>query len=361
MSASPKAAATTSSVTPGDTPVSQEKKAVAEEASRAPFAPPARAPAAGTPAIGSSSPSPKKASSKVKEASLLGINVESNLEGLEQGKNQGNRLFSEGKHEEAALWFSKCLMICEKVDGVTAEFRSVLFSNRAFARIKLELWEDAAADCTSALELNENNVKARYRAATARLKIGQLDQALADVQAVLASSGEKANPDAEALKDEILKQIREKQQQRREEQVTKLTTGSARGSRAPQAPSTSPKNAYEMQRHFNSLKRHPTVLAEYVKKSIPPSLIPNLFKRSSIEPDALGQVITALRSSVETDPELGPSTCLAYLSALVRTYGADIQFKMLSEKELQGTRELLDLAPESEEKQKVKQALRGLL
>merc|ERR1719428_2151373 len=77
-----------------------------------------------------------------------------------------------------------------------------------------------------------------------------------------------------------------------------------------------------MQRHFNSLKRHPTVLAEYVKKSIPPSLIPNLFKRSSIEPDALGEVITALRSSVETDPELGPSTCLAYLSALVRTFSS---------------------------------------
>lgn len=116
-----------------------------------------------------------------------------------------------------------------------------------------------------------------------------------------------------------------------------------------------------MQRHFNSLKRHPAVLAEYLKKSIPPSLIPNLFKRSSIEPDALGQVVTTLRSNVETDPELGPSTCLAYLSALLRTYCADIQFKMLSEKELQGTRELLDLAPESEEKQTIKQALRGLL
>ncbi|CBQ71828.1 conserved hypothetical protein [Sporisorium reilianum SRZ2] len=57
--------------------------------------------------------------------------------------------------------------------------------NRAMAYIKLGKYIDAERDCTTALSLSPNNVKALYRRATARVGADRLELAIADYEAVL--------------------------------------------------------------------------------------------------------------------------------------------------------------------------------
>lgn len=57
--------------------------------------------------------------------------------------------------------------------------------NRAMAYIKLNKFIDAERDCTTALSLSPNNVKALYRRATARMGAGKLQEAKQDYEEVL--------------------------------------------------------------------------------------------------------------------------------------------------------------------------------
>ncbi|KAN0063228.1 hypothetical protein ACQY0O_004392 [Thecaphora frezii] len=57
--------------------------------------------------------------------------------------------------------------------------------NRAMAYLKLNKFEDAERDCTTALRLSPDNVKATFRRAKARTGAGRLQEAEADFQQVL--------------------------------------------------------------------------------------------------------------------------------------------------------------------------------
>jgi STIP1 homology and U-box containing protein 1 len=54
-----------------------------------------------------------------------------------------------------------------------------LYTNRAFSRLKLQLWDGVAADCAACLELAPDNIKAHYYLSQARLAFADFDDALA--------------------------------------------------------------------------------------------------------------------------------------------------------------------------------------
>ncbi|CAE7232606.1 OGFOD2 [Symbiodinium natans] len=173
-----------------------------EEPPKAPASPAkpteAKAPAAAKPAEASKAPAEPYAD----------IKLEYSVDGAEKGKQEANRLFTEGKLEESARWFSKAIWLVEesgKVTGVTAALRGILRSNRAFARIKLRQWAEAESDCSEALSLNASNAKALYRRAMARKELGKYDAALADVDTLLPLLDQSNSKDAQSLREELLR------------------------------------------------------------------------------------------------------------------------------------------------------------
>ncbi len=62
----------------------------------------------------------------------------------------------------------------------------VALNNRAMARLKLQQWGDADADCSAVLATEPGNVKALLRRAAARAALGRAADAAADWRAVLA-------------------------------------------------------------------------------------------------------------------------------------------------------------------------------
>lgn len=87
----------------------------------------------------------------------------------------GNVAFKDGKFAEAAELYTRSL-----VAGPTA----ATYANRAMASLKLERWEAAEEDCTSALALEPHYVKALQRRGTARRELGRLYDAACDFDTV---------------------------------------------------------------------------------------------------------------------------------------------------------------------------------
>ncbi|CAE8630348.1 unnamed protein product, partial [Polarella glacialis] len=116
------------------------------------------------------------------------IAIEASIAGVAKAKEQGNALFAKGSIEESERCFSKGIWLAEesgRVAGVTTDVLSALYSNRAFARMRLKRWPGVEKDCCDALRLNATNAKALYRRALARLELGRPAEALEDVDLVL--------------------------------------------------------------------------------------------------------------------------------------------------------------------------------
>jgi tetratricopeptide (TPR) repeat protein len=91
------------------------------------------------------------------------------LEMANAAKAKGNEHFKLGKWAWACDHYSEALDISEPGAGTPTivAARAVYISNRAQCRIKMELFEQAVADCTEALKLSPDNVKALLRRAKA--------------------------------------------------------------------------------------------------------------------------------------------------------------------------------------------------
>ncbi len=59
---------------------------------------------------------------------------------------------------------------------------ATLYTNRAMARLKLDMWDSVISDCRTCLELSPGNMKAYYYLSQARLAMGDHDEALADAR-----------------------------------------------------------------------------------------------------------------------------------------------------------------------------------
>uniref|UniRef100_A0A8C8RIY7 Tetratricopeptide repeat protein 1 n=1 Tax=Pelusios castaneus TaxID=367368 RepID=A0A8C8RIY7_9SAUR len=97
-------------------------------------------------------------------------------------KEKGNEQFKKGEYGEAEDSYKKALQVCP---ACYQKDRSVLFSNRAAARMKQDKTEAALSDCCKAIELDPNYIRALLRRAELYEKTEKLDEALEDYKAVL--------------------------------------------------------------------------------------------------------------------------------------------------------------------------------
>ncbi|KAJ0394316.1 hypothetical protein P43SY_004199 [Pythium insidiosum] len=101
-----------------------------------------------------------------------------------EAKELGNKEFAEGRYLDAIDCYTAALKLCP-VDDEYAYNRAVYYSNRAACLLKIGRTEEGVEDCSQAIELSPNYVKALLRRAEAFEKLDKLDEALKDYEAVL--------------------------------------------------------------------------------------------------------------------------------------------------------------------------------
>lgn len=101
----------------------------------------------------------------------------------ESVKNEANQLFKNGDFENALSMYSQGLKICPLI---FRKERAILHANRAAAKSKLSSEKESAIkDCTKAIELDPNYVKAYLRRANLYEETEKFDEALEDFKKVL--------------------------------------------------------------------------------------------------------------------------------------------------------------------------------
>ncbi|MEE6478219.1 hypothetical protein FKM82_011786 [Ascaphus truei] len=138
----------------------------------------------------------------------------------EQGtclKEEGNKLFKKGDYVDAEAVYSQALRTCP---AFYQKDRSILFSNRAAARIKQDKNEFALKDCGKAIALNPNYVRALLRRAELYEKTDKLDEALADYKSVLEKDASSYQAREACMR--LPKQIEERNEKLKEEMISKL-------------------------------------------------------------------------------------------------------------------------------------------
>ena len=102
-------------------------------------------------------------------------------------KEKGNEQFKAGKWSWACDHYSEAIDISARGRGVPEIIaaRAVFFSNRAMSRLKMELYESAASDCTESLKLAPDNLKTLLRRAKAYELSEKLLEAVEDMKKVV--------------------------------------------------------------------------------------------------------------------------------------------------------------------------------
>ncbi|XP_012691280.1 tetratricopeptide repeat protein 1 [Clupea harengus] len=132
-------------------------------------------------------------------------------------KEKGNSQFKEGEHVEAEESYTAALHICPVS---CSKERSILFSNRAAARSHQDKKEEAIKDCSKAIELNPDYVRALLRRAELYEKTDKLDEALEDYKSVLEK--DPSLPVAREACMRLPQQIQERNERLKEEMMSKL-------------------------------------------------------------------------------------------------------------------------------------------
>ncbi|KAL3272392.1 hypothetical protein HHI36_013869 [Cryptolaemus montrouzieri] len=89
-------------------------------------------------------------------------------------KEQGNRMFSLRKYEEAINCYSKAIIKNPDV--------AHYFTNRALCHLKLSRWHDACTDCRRALDMDPCLVKGHFFLGQALLELESYDEAIKHLQ-----------------------------------------------------------------------------------------------------------------------------------------------------------------------------------
>ncbi|CAG4958017.1 unnamed protein product [Colias eurytheme] len=100
----------------------------------------------------------------------------------EELKVAGNEAFKVGDMERSIEKYTEGLNICPLQ---FPKQRAILYCNRSAAKMKLEKHKHAIKDCTKAIELDENYLKAYHRRAQSYEATDKLDESLADFKKVL--------------------------------------------------------------------------------------------------------------------------------------------------------------------------------
>ncbi|XP_061472737.1 tetratricopeptide repeat protein 1 [Rhineura floridana] len=132
-------------------------------------------------------------------------------------KEEGNEQFKRGEYKEAEDAYGKALQVCPACCNTD---RSILYSNRAAARMKQDKKEIAISDCSKALELNPNYIKALLRRAELYEKTEKLDEALEDYKNLM-----EKDPSIHQAREACMRlprQIEERNEKLKEEMLGKL-------------------------------------------------------------------------------------------------------------------------------------------
>ncbi|CAB1421735.1 unnamed protein product [Pleuronectes platessa] len=132
-------------------------------------------------------------------------------------KEKGNIQFKVRDYTAADVTYTEALVLCPVC--FPGE-RSVLFSNRAAARLHLDLKEQAISDCTRAIELNPDYVRALLRRAELYEQTEKLDEALDDYKKVLERDPTQTSARQACMR--LPQQIQEKNEKLKEEMLGKL-------------------------------------------------------------------------------------------------------------------------------------------
>ncbi|XP_069502176.1 E3 ubiquitin-protein ligase CHIP isoform X1 [Ambystoma mexicanum] len=89
-------------------------------------------------------------------------------------KEQGNRLFTTRKYQEAASCYGRAINRNPSV--------AVYYTNRALCHLKMQQHDKALADCKHALELDSQSVKAHFFLGQCQLEQENYDEAIANLQ-----------------------------------------------------------------------------------------------------------------------------------------------------------------------------------
>nr|CDS32354.1 RNA polymerase II associated protein 3 [Hymenolepis microstoma] len=92
-------------------------------------------------------------------------------------KDEGNKLFKEGKYEEAVEKYTAAI-------SFTPE-NPLFYTNRAIALYKMERYASSESDCSTALNMNPKLVKGLFRRAQARKALGKVEEAISDLKRIL--------------------------------------------------------------------------------------------------------------------------------------------------------------------------------
>ncbi|KAM4037239.1 tetratricopeptide repeat protein 1 [Anomaloglossus baeobatrachus] len=161
---------------------------------------------------------------ELEESSLLEMEKDLSEEEREERRKQsaelkeeGNQLFKKGDFVEAEDVYSQALLKCP---AFYQKERAILYSNRAAARIKQDKTEPAITDCTKAIGLNPDYIRALLRRAELYEKTDKLDEALADYKSALEK--DLSCPQAKEACMRLPRQIDERNERLKEEMISKL-------------------------------------------------------------------------------------------------------------------------------------------
>lgn len=89
-------------------------------------------------------------------------------------KDQGNRLFSLRKYEDAVSCYTKAIIKNPNMP--------TYFTNRALCHLKMKRWEASCQDCRRALDMDANLVKGHFFLGQALLEMDNYDEAIKHLQ-----------------------------------------------------------------------------------------------------------------------------------------------------------------------------------
>ncbi|KAH8359049.1 hypothetical protein KR093_004080 [Drosophila rubida] len=147
---------------------------------------------------------------QAQEKGLSAEALEANKEKAAQLKLEGNELFKNEEALRAVEVYTEALNICPSTNS---KERAVLFGNRAAAKMKLSSNKSAIDDCTKAIELYPQYVRALIRQVYIRLYEGEdrLDEALTDYKSVYEiDPGQREARDAQVRLPPLINERNEK-------------------------------------------------------------------------------------------------------------------------------------------------------
>nr|XP_015832371.2 tetratricopeptide repeat protein 1 [Nothobranchius furzeri] len=132
-------------------------------------------------------------------------------------KETGNSQFKAGDWRGAELSYTEALALCPVC---FSRERAVLFSNRAAAKLHQGLKEEAISDCSRAIHLDPDYLRALLRRAELYEQTEKLEEALEDYKKVL--EGDPGHSGARRACMRLPQEIQERNEKLKEEMIDKL-------------------------------------------------------------------------------------------------------------------------------------------